>query len=249
MGRQEGAAVVDGAAEVGRRVDRDVTGQVLVLGAQAVKHPTAYRRPGELRLDRAGVKLDDGLRMGWRIGVQSADEAELVHVPRRLREELGNPGAGLTVLGEAEPRGGEGAAAGSDAAIAGLEHRLVLPRVHLRHRAFHEQEDDPLGASAKMRLTWRQRPGLPARLSAGARRLLPEHPGQREIPETSAGGFQDLPTAEKWIQHLAISIKALRCPCQAGTCSLELAASPPESIAMLDTVSKAANNRRLPVST
>ncbi len=42
VGRQEGAAVVDGAAEVGGRVDGDVAWQVLVLGAEPIEEPGAH---------------------------------------------------------------------------------------------------------------------------------------------------------------------------------------------------------------
>ena len=80
VGRQEGAAVVDRAAEVRRRVDRDVAGQILVLGAQAVQQPGPHRRPRERGERRAGVQLNHRLRVGRRVGVQAAEEAELVDV-------------------------------------------------------------------------------------------------------------------------------------------------------------------------
>ena len=117
VGRHERGAVVDRAAEIGRRIDGDVAGQILVLGAQAIEQPGAHRRPGELRQRGAGVKLDDGLRMGRRIGVQAAEEAELVHVLGEVRQEVGDPGAGLAVPGEAEFGRGQGGAAGGDALV------------------------------------------------------------------------------------------------------------------------------------
>src|SRR2546430_733140 len=76
--RHEGGAIVDRAAEVRRRVDRDVAGQVVVLGPQAIEQPRPHRRPGDLGLGRAGVQLDHRLRMRRRIGVQPANEAKLI---------------------------------------------------------------------------------------------------------------------------------------------------------------------------
>ena len=101
---------------------------------------------------RAGVQLDDRLRVGRRVGVQAAEEAELVGVPGHVREQLRDPGARLAVLGELELRRGQRAAAGADLAVVLLQLRLVLEGVHLRHRPFHEQEDDPLRLGGEVRL-------------------------------------------------------------------------------------------------
>src|SRR5204862_5669696 len=94
-----------------RRIDRDESGKVLVLGAQAVKRPRAHRGTRERRERRAGVKLDHRLRMRRGVGPQSTEEAELVHVLRQVREELRDPGARLSVLAEVEFRRGQRAAA------------------------------------------------------------------------------------------------------------------------------------------
>ena len=82
VGGKECAAVVHGTAEVGRRVDRDVPRQVLVLGSQPVQEPGPHARPGEGGIRAAGVQLDHGLGVGRRVGVKSAKPAELVGVDR-----------------------------------------------------------------------------------------------------------------------------------------------------------------------
>ena len=196
VGREERAAVVHRAAEVGRRVDRDVARDVLVLGPQPVQQPRPQRRPrlrGELR---PGVELDHGLRVRGGVGVQAADEAELVDVPRDVRVQLGDPRPGLAVLRELELRPGQRPAPGADLAVVLLELRLVVERVHLGHRPVHEQEDDPLGLHREVRRPRRQRARGRQVRRAGLRRGLAEQPGQGQHAEAGPGVAQDLPPRE-----------------------------------------------------
>ena len=114
VGRQEGAAVVHRPAEVRRRVDGDVAGQVLVLRAEAVEQPRAHARPRQRGVGAAGVQLHDRLRVGRRVGVQAAEPAELVGVPGDVRQQFREPRAGLAVLLELELRRRQRPAAGAD---------------------------------------------------------------------------------------------------------------------------------------
>ena len=197
VGRQEGAAVVDRAAEVGRRVDRDVAGQVLVLGAQAVQQPRPHRRPGERRqwpcrcgagsppaggpaCRCAGRGGSRACRRAWPVFGYSSE----THVPV------------WPCWRELELRRGQRAAAGADLAVVLLELRLVLAGVHLRHRALHEQEDDPLGLRREVRAACGAS-GLGAcRRSLGVRAARPG-PGSR----TRRRRLQGLPAGQGMTEH------------------------------------------------
>ena len=90
---------------------------------------------------------------------------------------------------------GQDAAARPDLAVILLKLRLVIPGVHLRGGAVHEQEDDPLGLTGEVRRLRRQRAGrgpVVRRLLDRLRRVLPEQAGQREVAEARAGVLQDL---------------------------------------------------------
>ena len=86
-GGQEGVAVVPRPAVARRRADRDEAGQVLVLGAQAVEHPRAHRRPDVGR--RPAVQEQRRRAVRDALGVHRVDEAEVVDVPVDLGEEVG----------------------------------------------------------------------------------------------------------------------------------------------------------------
>ena len=137
------------------------------------------------------MELDDGLRMGRRVGVQAADEAELVDVLRRVRQQLGHPGAGLAVAGELELRGRQRAAAGADAGVVVLQPRLVLEGVELRHRSFHEDEDDALGLRREVRLLRQEGAG------GACPGLLSEQPGEGDVAEAGTGALEDLTATER----------------------------------------------------
>ena len=96
-GEKRGAVVLRTAGSRWRR-ERDEAGQVLVLAAEAVERPRAERRPDEL--ERAGVHLQERLRMRGQVGLHRAQQAELVGMLRDVREELGDPEPALSVLRE-----------------------------------------------------------------------------------------------------------------------------------------------------
>src|SRR5690606_6478523 len=78
------------------RGDRDKAGQVLVLRAQPVERPGAERGTDEL--ERAGVQLQEGLRMRGKVRLHGANDAEIVRVPGDLGKEVGYPKPALSVL-------------------------------------------------------------------------------------------------------------------------------------------------------
>ena len=102
-----------------------------------------------------------------RLGVDRANETEVVDHPGRVGQELADPGARIAVPGELEERAGQGQGrlvgrhAGQPLALADgfrqvlavhlVQDRLVIEQVKLRRPAAHEQVDDPLGPGRKMR--------------------------------------------------------------------------------------------------
>ena len=118
-----------------------------------------------------------------------------------LRVELGEPRPGLAVLSELKLRAGQGPAAGADLAAVLLKLRLVLQRIHLRHRPFHEQEDDPLGLTRKCGGFGASGPGPAARLPVAAA-ALPVVLGRacrraRGRPNPAAGALQSLASGDQ----------------------------------------------------
>lgn len=89
--------------------------------------------------------------MSRRVGVQAAQEAQVIDVLRHVRKEVRDPCPGLSMLAEFELGRGQQAAAGADLAAVLLKLRLVFPSVELRYRSFHEAEDDPLGLHGEVR--------------------------------------------------------------------------------------------------
>src|SRR5262249_32619309 len=113
--RQKGSAVVDWPAVIDRWIQRDESGQVLVLRAEAVKRPRAERWAE--KLENASVHLHERLRVIRLVAVHRIDEAHLVGVLGEIRKQLGDPQSTLAVLCEF-PRRAEQLGVGSDAALA-----------------------------------------------------------------------------------------------------------------------------------
>ena len=161
--------------------DRDEAGQVLVLGAQAVEHPRAHRRPDEVR--RAGVQEQRRRAVGDALGVQRVEEAEVVDVPVDLGEQVRRPAAASGRAARTS-RAASSPAASSRAcpvlassagvverhhlAVVLVEPRLVVERIDVADAALHEQEDDalrppPAGAASSARAGSRARRRSPGR--------------------------------------------------------------------------------------
>ena len=173
--RQKGAAVILCAADVVRRAEGDEAGKVLVLGAQAVKHPGTHRRPHEL--EAAGVQLEKTLRMRRHGGVHAIEQAEVVGVAGEFWEQLGNPQATLTVLLEFPRRRHEFAVAelGQLLALVAGECRLVVEGVNVRWAAAHAAEDHALGLGQEVRASGGER--------RAGRGLRGAHPGKGHVAE------------------------------------------------------------------
>ena len=81
----------------------------------------------------------------------------------------------------------------ADAEVVVLEARLVLEGVELRHRPFHEDEDDPLRPGREVRFAREERAGS----GGGSRLLLAQQTGESDIAEAGRHrGFQDLAASE-----------------------------------------------------
>ena len=115
---------------------------------------------------------------------------------RRVRQEIAEPGPGLSMLFELERRADHGkrrliarhareplSAAdgiGKLLAVPLLEVRLVIEQVQLRRSARHEQVNDPFGLGRMVRLAENAAIGF-------GRRFLTKQIGQRDAAESDAG--------------------------------------------------------------
>jgi hypothetical protein len=124
-----------------------------------------------------------GLRVIAGVRVHALEDAQLVHVPRGVGQQLGHPLTALAVTGEFEAGAGV-------RLLPGL--RLVIEGVHLRGPAAHAEEDDTLGA------------GREGRDPGGGLGRLPRQPLQREITEAAGGGSQQI-TSCHFNHHLPLS--------------------------------------------
>ena len=84
----EGATVVLSAAYPGGRLDGDEAGQILVLGAESVAHPSSHAWAHELEASR--VELDKALGMDGGVCVHAVEQTELVGVLGEMGKEFGN---------------------------------------------------------------------------------------------------------------------------------------------------------------
>ena len=129
----EDGALVDGGKESGAparcaafggafglRHD-DVGGEVLALAAESVGDPRAHARVAHE--DAAGVDLVHGGRVDGAVGIEAADEAEVVHALGDVGEEGGDFASALAVFAEvpgaAEERGIALGELADDGAVAG----------------------------------------------------------------------------------------------------------------------------------
>ena len=92
------------------RAEHDEAGQVLVLGAQAEGQPRAEAGPDRLHVARVHHE-QRGLVVGI-VGVQRADDAQVVDAAGEVREQLGDLDAALAVGPRLERRRHEPAALG-----------------------------------------------------------------------------------------------------------------------------------------
>lgn len=100
------------------------------------------------------------------VGLAGANERQLVHNARSVRQQIANPSAALAILLKGTPCAEEidsvaavheGESFAIQIALRNrltielVQHRLMLEHVKLRRAARHEHVDDPLGASRKVR--------------------------------------------------------------------------------------------------
>ena len=106
LGRQEAAGPQLREPHRPAGAEHDVARQVLVLGAQAVQEPRAHAGPR--RRDRAVVHHEQGRPVVRVVGVQRADDAQVVGMLGQVRQQLADRQAACAVLansnGEAAAR-------------------------------------------------------------------------------------------------------------------------------------------------
>ena len=130
--------------------------QVARLAAQSVQGPRAHRRPAELLSARAHHHLGGSVVEGVRD--EALDDRDLVDDRSCVRDQLGQFGAALAVLGELELRPEQRRvgvderrsiavqqALGGQRALVLAEFRLVVEELEVARAAAHEEEDDVLG--------------------------------------------------------------------------------------------------------
>ena len=100
--RQKAGMPVPGPAVVIGGLDFDITGQILILGPQAVEDPGPHAGQGEV--ERAGVELEQGRPMVHSLAHHGANHAQLVGVGSHLSKEIADRNAALTVAAEGEGR-------------------------------------------------------------------------------------------------------------------------------------------------
>jgi len=140
------------------RTEDHVTGQILRLAAEAVQHPRAEAGAG--RRDGAVVHQEQGGAVVGVVGVHRADDAEVVDVPGRVRQQLADRQAALAA-GLKLVRHRHAAAGGIFRAEIDflrplprelVESRLGIEKVPLKRPAVHEELNDPFGTGLKMGL-------------------------------------------------------------------------------------------------
>ena len=136
------ANAVDGqAARIGQH---DISGQVLILGAQAICRP----RPdaGPAGNDHAGVHHPQGLFVIAVLGEHRANDGDFVGMTAHVRQRLGERQPRLALADEAkralEQVAGDPFVVGNlgrrRPAIVAIEHRLGIEKVDMARPAMHE---------------------------------------------------------------------------------------------------------------
>ena len=156
-----------GRLPVGNAIDRQPLGivqhhvgrKVLVLGAQPVGDPGAYRRAAG---DGAARLHEENGRLVVEMGpVHGANQGDVVHAGRQVGQQLRQLHAGLPVSGEAIGRGQESARLGGRGDVRGqvsvgygsgifLEQRLGVEEIDLAGPPVHEEVNDSLGLGVEM---------------------------------------------------------------------------------------------------
>ena len=84
------------------RTNRNVTGQILVLGSQAIKNPGAHA--GTNKCVTPGVQLQQRPPMTRIRTMHGIDNTQIVDVPRNVGKQITHPGPRSTVLSKSPRR-------------------------------------------------------------------------------------------------------------------------------------------------
>ena len=199
MRRRHEAGTPDAVATGGLAIaveHDDETGQIPVLGAQAVIDPRPQTRPAGQ--DAAGVHLADPTHMVQGIGRTRANHAQVVRTFTDMRIPVRHRQPARTVLlpfslGRQQRVFGNSHRCdhpldrrGERLARHFVDQRLRVERVEMAGTTVHEQEDDVAGLAKKVRTPRRD-------LGGGSTRLLLRHQaGKRESAEPTARMQQEV---------------------------------------------------------
>ena len=212
----------EGAPPVARPPDRhsaghqrDEAGEVVILLPHAPGQPGA--EAGAHLPHVAGVHQHQRHLVVGKLDMHRTDDGELVGVAGKVRKEIADRDAALAVPGEGE-RGGEGHAGlalglevviGERLAAAGLELRLRVERVDLRHAAVQKHVDHPL------------RPGGEVGGEGAGHAIASEQAGERDRSEAHAAGAEEIPAGSvhgndvRWLMATGPTV----CPGQVMVCT------------------------------
>ena len=178
-GRAAGGSAAAGEDDVGRQVVR--------FAAQAIRQPASHH--GQAQFAAAALHRECGRVVIELIGVQRANQADVVGTRGDVRQQIGKLHAALAVALEFSRAGPERGVfldkrephvfqQRRRKLLAGQlgQLRLGIEQVELRRCAVHEQEDAPLGPRREMRLRPRVAAGRHPRPAASA---APACPGRR----------------------------------------------------------------------
>jgi hypothetical protein len=174
----------------------DVTRQILILAAQAVRDPRSHRRPVQAAL--AAVHQAQRRLMIRHVGVHRADHAEIVGESADFFEHLAHFKPALAAFGEFERRFETRAGRAlrfehvrQRLAVVLVQHRLRVERIDVRGAAVHEEMHHAL------RLRLKMRPFQRHRVQRGRGGLLVEQRACRHGAKAHADTLQQFTTRQK----------------------------------------------------
>ena len=138
----------------------NVGGEVVALAAEPVGDPRPHRRVAHQNMP--GIDVVHGRGVDGAVGIEGPDEAEVIHMLRRVGEEGGDIHAALAVFGKLPGAGEQRSVAfgelADDGAVAGGqrlavvfgEGRFRVESVDMAGATDHEKEDDGFGFGRKV---------------------------------------------------------------------------------------------------
>ena len=188
---------------------RDEAGKVLVLAAQAVRHPGAHAGPRQPAV--AAIHQHQGRLVIGNIGVHRTDNADIIDAAGRPGEQFADLDAVLAVALELVRRthGAGGLAFGAQVrrrqrlAVELVEGRLGIEGIDVRRAAVHEQMHDAPRLRGEVRRLRRQRIHRIIAAVGGAQEPgIAENAGQSEPRHAEAATAEQITASQEWqVRH------------------------------------------------